>query len=102
MRTVYLFVSIAVMGTSALAVAQSGPPPMSSDDLATCVVVDPTSTPLNIRTAPDGQIVGTIPNGKPVRVLNQTKDSHGKPWANIADANSLPLGWVFKEYLVCR
>jgi Bacterial SH3 domain len=75
---------------------------MSSDGLPACVVVDPTSTPLNIRTAPNGQIVGTIPNGQPVRILNQTKDTLGKPWASIADANSRPLGWVFREYLVCR
>jgi hypothetical protein len=101
-RTVFLFFSILLTGFPAVTVAQSGPPPMSSDGQAACVVVDPTSTPLNVRTAPYGQIVGTVPNGRPVRILNQANDPRGKPWANIADTNSRPLGWVFREYLVCR
>ena len=69
MRIVYLFVSMVVTGTSVLAVAQSGSPAMSSDGLPACVVVDPTSTPLNIRTAPNGQITGTLPNGQAIRIL---------------------------------
>ena len=30
------------------------------------------------------------------------KDSRGKQWAYVADATARPIGWVFKEYLVCR
>lgn len=72
------------------------------EDPAACLVVDPTSTPLNVRTAPQGPVVGTVANGQPVRILRQTKDPRGRPWAFIAGANSLPIGWVFREYLVCR
>ena len=98
MRAVHLFTSIAVTWTPALAVAQTDP----SVTPAECVVVDPTSTPLNMRTVPNGQVMATIANGQAVRMLSQTKDSRGRPWANIADANLRPLGWVFREYLVCR
>jgi len=72
------------------------------DGQSSCIVVDPTSTPLNIRTAPYGQIVGTIPNGQPVLILSKRSDARDEPWVYIADANSQPIGWVFKQYLVCR
>jgi len=75
-----------------------------SDPAPECLVVDPTPTPLNVRTAPQGQIVGTISNGQSVRILDQAEDAGGKRWAHIANpnSNSRPLGWVFREYLVCR
>ena len=116
-----LFTLAVATGVSAVALAQSGGAGRTNDngqksnsvlraglilaelsDLAECLVVDPSSTPLNIRTAPQGPITGTIPNGQPVRIIRQTKDSRGEPWAYIADATSRPLGWVFRDYLVCR
>ncbi|WP_354097258.1 SH3 domain-containing protein [Bradyrhizobium sp. S3.2.12] len=72
------------------------------DDRGACVVVDPTSTPLNVRAVPQGQILSVVSNGQLVRVLEETTDAHGKRWAHIADANSQPVGWVFREYLACR
>jgi hypothetical protein len=35
-----------------------------------CRVMDPTGTPLNVRVAPNGQIVGALPNGLLVSVIN--------------------------------
>jgi len=69
---------------------------------ANCVVADPTPTPLNIRMSPNGKIAGTVSNGERVRILNQARDPHGRQWAYIANVNSQPLGWVFREYLGCR
>jgi Bacterial SH3 domain len=67
---------------------------------ADCVVADPTPAPLNIRTAPNGKIAGTISNGERVRILNEAQDPHDKQWAYIENANSKPLGWVFGDTLV--
>ena len=67
-----------------------------------CRVMDPTGTPLNLRTAPNGQIVGALPNGLLVSVLDQAVDANGKPRVYIArHDNNLPLGWVFREFISC-
>ena len=65
-----------------------------------CVVTDPTGTPLNIRTSPNGKIVGKIANGERIRMSDQTTES-GKEWAYISNAASRPLGWVFRKFLAC-
>ncbi|WP_368860676.1 SH3 domain-containing protein [Bradyrhizobium sp. Arg816] len=75
---------------------------MPPDDPLACVVIDPTSTPLNVRATPQGQILSAISNGQLVRILDEAKDSQGKRWAHIADAYSRPVGWVFREYLACK
>jgi hypothetical protein len=71
-------------------------------ETANCVIADPTSTPLNIRTAPNGKIVGTIANGERARILDQTTDRTGDQWVYISDSTSQPLGWVFRRYIVCK
>ncbi|MBR1282823.1 SH3 domain-containing protein [Bradyrhizobium sp. AUGA SZCCT0177] len=67
----------------------------------TCIVADPTGTPLNIRTSPNGKIVGKIANGERIRISDQTTED-GKQWAYISNAASRPIGWVFRKFLVCR
>lgn len=71
----------------------------SDDDDNPCVVADPTGTPLNIRTSPNGRIVGSISNGHRVRITDQTTQD-GKQWAYIAGTR--PKGWVFRRFLSCR
>jgi hypothetical protein len=67
-----------------------------------CRVMDPTGTPLNIRTAPNGAIVGAAPNGLLVSVRDTAPDQGGKPWAFIARFDDgAPLGWVFREFIAC-
>jgi hypothetical protein len=67
-----------------------------------CRVMDPTGTNLNIRTTPSGEIVGTVPNGVLVSVLENTTDEKGKAWAYIArSADNVALGWVFREFISC-
>jgi hypothetical protein len=68
---------------------------------STCVVNDPTGTPLNARTAPFGRILTTLQNGVSVEIIDRTTDRYGKPWVYIADKENRPLGWVFLEYIAC-
>jgi hypothetical protein len=60
-----------------------------------CIVTDPTGTPLNIRSSPNGEIVGTLRNGTSVSIQNIAYDSQGRPWAYIG------VGWVFREFVSC-
>lgn len=60
-----------------------------------CIVADPSSTPLNIRSSPNGEIVGTIRNGQTVAIQDVTADVRGNNWANIG------RGWVYMNYLDC-
>lgn len=69
---------------------------------ANCVIADPTRTPLNIRTAPNGKLLGTVSNGAMVSIIDQTADRTGDRWAYIADSDAKPLGWVFRRYIVCK
>ena len=66
-----------------------------------CLVADPTSTPLNVRKTPDGAILGTLPNGLPVTVLDITS-YRGQAWAHIGRAaDHSPIGWVLHDFLDC-
>jgi Bacterial SH3 domain len=68
---------------------------------AECIVADPTSTPLNIRTAPNGRVVRTIHNGIEVNVLDHTSDPRGHEWVFVGIGNT-PLGWVYRNYVICK
>lgn len=73
----------------------------STPSKAVCSVVDPTDTPLNVRTSPDGEIIKTVQNGSLVSVL-QTRREAGKDWALIAEGTSdQSVGWVFHDYINC-
>lgn len=67
-----------------------------------CKVTDPTGTPLNLRAAPNGAVVGTIRNGIDVEILDVSLDSRGRRWTLIRPEGSGPaVGWVFREFLSC-
>jgi hypothetical protein len=64
--------------------------------------MDPTGTQLNLRTGPNGTIIGTLPNGVLVKVIDRTTDANGKPWVYVASLETgAPLGWVFREFIAC-
>lgn len=69
---------------------------------AGCIVADPSPTPLNVRTAPYGRIVNTLNNGQEVSILDSSIDNRGRPWVYVADDTGNPLGWVYREYVVCK
>lgn len=66
----------------------------------TCRVADPTGTPLNIRVAPNGSVIGTLTNGELVTVRQSIPGSGGRQWAYI-ERSGAPLGWVFRDYIAC-
>jgi hypothetical protein len=69
---------------------------------ATCRVFDPTSTPLNVRTAPNGRVVGNLQNGLVVRILDERTENEGQAWVYVGNPeNGMPIGWVFRNYLDC-
>lgn len=66
---------------------------------AQCVVADPTGTPLNVRSQPNGHILSTLDNGLSVDVIAETR-AGGKRWVQVA-ADGETLGWVFSNFLDC-
>ncbi len=67
-----------------------------------CKVTDPTGTPLNVRSAPNGKIIGTLANGVIVSITEYKDDANGKPWVDVADYKTKKvLGWVFREFVSC-
>jgi hypothetical protein len=66
-----------------------------------CRVMDPNNTPLNVRTAPGGRIVGTLSNGTLVTILDRSSVGE-KTWAYVGKFEDRePIGWVYREYLEC-
>lgn len=68
----------------------------------TCVVADPSGTPLNVRSAPGGRILGALHNGAAVRLLDSSRDETGRPWAFVAPTHGGKSGWVYRGYIECE
>jgi hypothetical protein len=86
-----LFVAAILISTIVVAAAQTR-----------CRVLDPTGTPLNIRTSPNGSIVGTLRNGLLVSIVDSAADDRGRPWALVAQFETgRRIGWVFREFIAC-
>lgn len=66
-----------------------------------CTVNDPTGTPLNVRSRPNGPILGALHNGTPV-LLWKLVYVRDKPWAKITTEGPGKSGWVFRRYLSCE
>jgi hypothetical protein len=67
---------------------------------AACVVNLPPGQWLNVRTRPNGVVVGMLLPGTPVNAF----DSGGAPdgtWAYVSSPVTM-AGWVFVPYLACR
>jgi hypothetical protein len=85
--------------TSFSALAQS-----SIQGSKTCRVSDPTGTLLNIRSTPNGRIVGKIKNGRNVYIQSVERDLKGKPWVLISvkeRGQFRTLGFVLREFIGC-
>lgn len=69
-----------------------------------CIVVDPTGTPLNVRSFPRGDIVGSLANDVSVQIHATTRADNGAVWANVtfADTGGISAGWVYYRYLRCQ
>lgn len=89
-----LCVALATMTAISAAQAQSGP--------RSCMVSDPTGTPLNIRGAPDGEVLGTLRNGRFVTMIGSARDARGRVWAQVVPEGFRTDVWVFREFISCR
>jgi hypothetical protein len=67
---------------------------------ANCVVADPTGTPLNVRSTPNGTILGALHNDTRV-IVAETAMAGGQKWARVVPAVGKP-GWVFRNHLDCE
>lgn len=67
---------------------------------ADCRVADPTGTPLNLRSEPNGKILAKLDNGLAVEIVDE-RVLGGKRWAKIASYGKT-LGWVFAAYIDCQ
>lgn len=70
----------------------------------TCRVSDPTGTLLNVRSSPNGRIVGKIKNGRNVYIQSVERDLKGKPWVLISvkeRGEFRTLGFVLREFIGC-
>jgi hypothetical protein len=83
----------------ALAITMLG---ISAGHAAECMVSDPSGTPLNIRNAPNGQVMGTLRNGNFVTLIGVQRDSRGRPWAEVLPDGYRQTVWVFREFISCR
>ncbi len=68
----------------------------------TCTVEDLSGTPLNVRTAPYGTIVGALSNGTKVLTLDESRiDARGNAWTHIVPIGPGKEGWVVRRSLEC-
>ena len=65
----------------------------------TCLVADPTGTPLNVRTGPSGSILGALDNDTVVLLSDMTVVANGKKWAKVVPVGPGKSGWVYFDYL---
>lgn len=69
-----------------------------------CKVTDPTGTPLNVRSSPNGQIINALQNGREVEILEIASDQQGRAWARVGGyyrGEYRIWGWVFREFISC-
>ncbi|MEY2928136.1 MAG: hypothetical protein RL367_2613 [Pseudomonadota bacterium] len=68
-----------------------------------CTVADPTNSPLNLRSSPNGGILAQLPNGRQVDIIQTTRDGKGRSWALIItyDGAQRQRGWVYREFVSC-
>jgi uncharacterized protein YraI len=74
----------------------------SAASAQSCMVSDPTGTPLNVRAKPGGTILGTLRNGSNVQLIDTIDDSRGRRWAEVSARGYGQSVWVFREFVSCR
>jgi uncharacterized protein YraI len=74
----------------------------SAASAQSCMVSDPTGTPLNVRASAGGTILGTLRNGSNVTLIDTIDDSRGRRWAEVSAPGYRQSVWVFREFVSCR
>lgn len=85
--------AVSFFGVAPVTIACDGPP--------VCTIVDPTGTPLNVRSSPSGKVLSNLRNGSKVEVIDHV-DRKGKRWARVSKFQEATYGWVFEAYLKCK
>jgi len=67
-----------------------------------CVVNDPTGTPLNVRTSPNGSIVGALHNGTQVEIMSDRMDGRHRIWFFVVPQGSGKSGFVYSTMIHCK
>lgn len=94
-----VFAALCLMASPVAALACGGAP--------LCTVKDPTGTPLNIRQAPAGKVLGTARNGTQLEFIDH-QTINGQKWARVArfepssSALDVDSAYVFGPYLKCE
>lgn len=74
--------------------------------MSRCTIVDPTGTPLNVRSSPNGKkIVSKLKNGTSVFLDKYGDDAQGREWVLVRLTGrkvNKSLGWVLKDFLECE
>jgi hypothetical protein len=89
MKRILFAAGIAIFAASTPAFAQRG-----------CVVNDPTGTPLNVRSSPNGPILGALYNGTRVSLI-RVVNTGGRTWAYVSAKAPAQSGFVFRAFLDC-
>lgn len=87
--------------TAAVALASAVMPALACDGPPVCTVIDPTGTPLNVRSGPNGIILSNLRKGSKVEVVDHVTHK-GKTWAKVSKFQDASYGWVFEGYLKCK
>lgn len=94
-------VSAVCLAAGLVAVAASSAIAQTAAGAKACRVADPSPTPTNLRTAPAGDVVGTIANGTPVEIVAEG-DGGGRPWALVVRPGAATVaGWVARSLIRC-
>lgn len=70
-----------------------------------CVVEDPTGSPLNVRSYPNGRVTGKLRNGYAVYVEDYSEDEKGRQWARVGayrKGKYVVLGFVLRDFIACN
>lgn len=94
--------TIALSAGSFIAAALLSFPGSAQVPRGTCMIADPTGTPLNVRATPGGPVVGSLYNGDYVVMRTTSRDRNGRNWALVGGTDGSTHGWVFREFISCR
>ncbi len=86
-------------------VATAAPAPAVRSDVvrARCTVIDDSGTPLNVRAAPNGRILGGLLYGHTVEVVEVSLSRNGRYWSRINANNPIyRSGWVLSALIDCE
>ncbi|MBM3608554.1 MAG: SH3 domain-containing protein [Alphaproteobacteria bacterium] len=94
--------NIGLIAATGFCLAMSAGAAQAQVPRGTCLVSDPTGTPLNVRSGPNGRIIGNLYNGDYVVIQRTSRDDRGRPWALVGGTDGSTHGWIFREFVSCR